>query len=66
MSDFKRSQNRPHIICHMVQSIDGRVTGDFLYGEKIDGVEYKLWAKSISFPHPYTGRMLEITCDSGL
>ena len=33
MSDFKRSQNRPHIICHMVQSIDGRVTGDFLYGE---------------------------------
>ena len=25
MSDFKRNQNRPHIICHMVQSIDGRV-----------------------------------------
>ncbi len=25
--------NRPYIICHMVQSIDGKVTGDFLYTE---------------------------------
>lgn len=25
---------RPYIICHMVTSIDGKVTGDFLYGEK--------------------------------
>lgn len=24
---------RPYIICHMVTSIDGRVTGDFLFGE---------------------------------
>lgn len=24
-------QNRPYIICHMVVSIDGKVTGDFLY-----------------------------------
>ena len=23
--------NRPHIICHMVVSLDGKVTGDFLY-----------------------------------
>ena len=23
--------NRPYIICHMVTSIDGKVTGDFLY-----------------------------------
>ena len=23
--------NRPHIICHMVMSIDGKVTGDFLF-----------------------------------
>ncbi|MBO5166608.1 MAG: hypothetical protein J6B90_08420 [Lachnospiraceae bacterium] len=23
--------NRPYIICHMVMSIDGKVTGDFLY-----------------------------------
>ena len=22
--------NRPYIICHMVTSIDGKVTGDFL------------------------------------
>ena len=25
---------RPYVICHMVTSIDGKVTGDFLYGEK--------------------------------
>ena len=25
--------NRPYIICHMVMSIDGKVTGDFLYRE---------------------------------
>ncbi len=24
---------RPHIVCHMVMSIDGKVTGDFLYSE---------------------------------
>lgn len=23
--------NRPYIICHMVTSIDGKVTGDFLF-----------------------------------
>ena len=23
--------NRPYIICHMVMSIDGKVTGDFLF-----------------------------------
>lgn len=23
--------NRPYIICHMVTSIDGKVTGEFLY-----------------------------------
>ncbi len=28
---------RPYVICHMVTSIDGKVTGDFLYSEK--GVE---------------------------
>lgn len=22
---------RPHIICHMVMSVDGKVTGDFLF-----------------------------------
>ena len=26
--------NRPYIICHMVMSIDGKVTGDFLYREE--------------------------------
>ena len=25
-----KTQNRPHIICHMVTSLDGKVTGDFL------------------------------------
>ncbi|MBR6594067.1 MAG: dihydrofolate reductase family protein [Clostridia bacterium] len=25
--------NRPYIICHMVTSIDGKVTGDFLFGK---------------------------------
>ena len=25
---------RPYVICHMVMSIDGKVTGDFLYSEK--------------------------------
>lgn len=24
---------RPYIICHMLTSIDGRVTGDFLFGQ---------------------------------
>ena len=24
-------KNRPYIICHMLQSIDGKVTGDFLF-----------------------------------
>ena len=57
---------RTHQIRVHMSYIGFPLLGDFLYGEKIDGVEYKLWAKSISFPHPYTGRMLEITCDSGL
>jgi len=25
--------NRPHVICHMVTSLDGKVTGDFLYSD---------------------------------
>lgn len=29
--------NRPYIICHMVTSIDGKVTGDFLYSDKCAG-----------------------------
>ena len=28
--------NRPYIICHMVTSIDGKVTGDFLYTPKCE------------------------------
>ena len=28
------NMNRPYITCHMVMSIDGKVTGDFLYREK--------------------------------
>ena len=28
---------RPYIICHMVTSIDGKVTGDFLYREQCEG-----------------------------
>ena len=24
---------RPYVICHMVMSIDGKVTGDFLYSK---------------------------------
>lgn len=33
--------NRPYIICHMVMSIDGKVTGDFLYRPECEsGTEY--------------------------
>ena len=33
--------NRPYIICHMVTSLDGKVTGDFLADESIyQGIEY--------------------------
>lgn len=45
MTDLKNNQNRPEIICHMVQSIDGRVTGDFLYSEtgiKASNVYYEI------------------------
>lgn len=28
------NQNRPYIICHMVTSIDGKVTGDFLFNNE--------------------------------
>lgn len=28
--------NRPYIICHMVTSIDGKVTGDFLYRQECE------------------------------
>ena len=37
--------NRPHIICHMVTSIDGKVTGEFLSrpeGEKATDIYYEL------------------------
>ena len=37
--------NRPHIICHMVTSIDGKVTGDFLYRpecEKATDIYYEI------------------------
>ncbi len=37
--------NRPYIICHMVSSIDGRVTGDFLFRpecEKTTEVYYEI------------------------
>ena len=37
--------NRPYIICHMVMSIDGKVTGDFLYTpecEKATEVYYEI------------------------
>jgi hypothetical protein len=29
-----KSELRPFVICHMVTSIDGKVTGDFLYSKK--------------------------------
>ena len=29
--------NRPYIICHMVTSIDGKVTGDFLFQPECAG-----------------------------
>ena len=33
--------NRPKIICHMLMSIDGKVTGDFLSSkEALQGSEY--------------------------
>lgn len=38
-------KNRPYIICHMVSSIDGKVTGDFLYRpecEKATDIYYRL------------------------
>ena len=37
--------NRPYIICHMVMSIDGKVTGDFLYRpecEKATDIYYQI------------------------
>ena len=37
--------NRPHIVCHMVMSIDGKVTGDFLYRtecEKATDIYYEI------------------------
>lgn len=37
--------NRPYIICHMVSSIDGKVTGDFLYRpecEKATDIYYEI------------------------
>lgn len=37
--------NRPYIICHMVTSIDGKVTGDFLSRpecEKATEIYYKI------------------------
>ena len=37
--------NRPHIVCHMVMSIDGKVTGDFLYRpecEKATNIYYEI------------------------
>lgn len=29
--------NRPYIICHMVTSLDGKVTGDFLFKPECEG-----------------------------
>lgn len=37
--------NRPYIICHMVMSIDGKVTGDYLFRpecEKTTEIYYKI------------------------
>ena len=57
---------RTHQIRVHMAHIGYPLLGDFLYGEKIEGAEYKLHAKSITFPHPHTGEMLNITCDGGL
>ncbi len=29
--------NRPHIVCHMVTSLDGKVTGEFLFRPECAG-----------------------------
>ena len=41
---------RPYIICHMVTSIDGKVTGEFLYrpeAEKATEIYYELRVTNI-------------------
>ena len=38
-------KNRPYVICHMLQSIDGKVTGDFLFKPELEAatnVYYKI------------------------
>ena len=32
--NMDKKMNRPYIICHMVSSVDGKVTGDFFKTEK--------------------------------
>ena len=40
--------NRPYIICHMVTSIDGKVTGDFLFQPECAGATDIIIASTVS------------------
>ena len=55
---------RPYIICHMVMSIDGKVTGDFLSrseGEKATEIYYEInrnyKADGFIWPRNHAGKL---------
>lgn len=43
--------NRPYIICHMVTSIDGKVTGDFLYRPECEATTESYYDMNREYKH---------------
>ncbi len=55
---------RTHQIRVHMAYIGHPLLGDFLYGNRDEGAGYMLHAKSVSFPHPYTGQPINLVSDA--
>ena len=58
--------NRPYVICHMVTSIDGKVTGDFLYRpecEKATDIYYEINRNYIDYNYVYDGDKFTVSIE---
>lgn len=62
--DITLHTGRTHQIRVHMAYIGHPLKYDFLYGEKVEGKNYKLHAKSIEFTHPFTEERIILACPS--